>query len=218
MARMQCIRRSTRADAAAISALRLSAYQAAREFTVLEPEALAWSDVDDEAVVLAAWDESDRAISTMQGRVFNTRPEAEADLECDIPLDASEFPALGLGKGATRPERHAAGIHSVIRYHFLSAVDPSIKAVLGIVFAGAPRLRLMAALGYDFRAPARYWYKDLRPERPTLVACLPGTRIPAAQAALFETVRPVLADYPWHGPLLGISATGAVSRASGWPG
>jgi hypothetical protein len=217
MAGMQCIRRSTRTDAAAISALRLSAYQAAREFTVVKPDALAWSDLDDVAVVLAAWDESDRAVSTMQGRVFDTRSEAEADLECDIPLDAAEFPALGLGKGATRPERHAAGVHSLIRYHFLSAVDPSIKAVLGVVFAGAPRLRLMETLGYEFRTPARYWYTDLRPERPTLVACLPAARIAAARAALFETVRPVLADYPWHGPPLRISAAGEVSRASGWP-
>jgi hypothetical protein len=74
---MKCIRRATRADAAEIYSLRLSEYMRAEEFRLVEPTRLLWNERDDHDVVLTAWDEDGKAISTMRGGIARDKQEAE---------------------------------------------------------------------------------------------------------------------------------------------
>ncbi len=196
----KCIRSATRADAAEIYALRLSEFKRAEEFEVVEPMALHWDERDDLEVVLAAWDEQGRAVSTMRGGIVKDRREAEERMECSVPLDESAFPAFLLGRGATRKEFRDKGLNSAIRYHFYSMVPGTpIRSILGGVYHHAPRTELMKALGYSFYTPERVWRTDLHARQPQLVASLESSKIDGACEILRTMVGAVLLEYPWQG-------------------
>lgn len=196
----KCIRRATRADATEIHALRLSEFTRADEFEVVEPMALHWDERDDLEVVLAAWDEQGRAVSTMRGGIVKDREEAEERMECSVPLDESAFPALLFGRGATRKEFRDKGLNSALRYHFYSMVPGTpIRSVLGGVYLHAPRTELMKALGYSFYTPKRVWRTDLHARQPQLVASLEASKIGGACEILRAMVGAVFLEFPWQG-------------------
>jgi hypothetical protein len=196
----KCIRRATRIDAEAIYALRLSEFKRAEEFEVVEPATLHWDETDDLEVVLAAWGERGTALSTMRGGIVKDRQDAEARMECSVPLAGSAFPALLLGRGATRREFRDRGLNSALRYHFYSLIPGSpIRSVLGGVYLHAPRTELMKTLGYTFYTPERIWRTDFHALRPQLVASLDASKIGGACEMLRTMVGEVLLEYPWQG-------------------
>jgi hypothetical protein len=196
----KCIGRATRDDAEAIHALRLEEFQRADEFEVVEPTALHWDETDDRDLVLAAWDEQGRAISTMRGGIVKDRQEAEQRMECSVPLHDSVFPTFLLGRGATRKEFREKGLNSALRYHFYSMVPgTTIRSILGGVYLHAPRTELMRSLGYTFYTPERIWRTDLHARRPQLVASLDASKVIDACEKLRAMLGTVLLEYPWHG-------------------
>lgn len=196
------IRVATRADMAEIGELRVSEYRRAGEFVVIDSTGLLWDERDEADVILGAWDEADRALSTMRGSVVSSREEAEALLECSLPVDDSALPALVLGRAATRSTFREAGLNSALRYYFLSfALDAPIRSVLGVVFDQAPRTELMKSLGYVFLRPAQTWRKEVQAIQPQFIACLERSRISDACEALRSKVASTLANYPWQGEL-----------------
>ncbi len=199
----KCIRRATRDDAEAIHALRLEEFKRAEEFEVVEPMALHWDEKDDREVVLAAWDEEGRAISTMRGGIMKDRKEAEERMECSVPLENSAFPTLLLGKGATRKTFRDKGLNSALRYHFYSMVPGTpVRSILGGVYLHAPRTELMRTLGYTFYTPERIWRTDLHALQPQLVASLESSKIGNACEILRGMVAAILLEYPWRGERL----------------
>ena len=196
------IRVATRADMADIGELRVSEYRRAGEFVVTDVRTLLRDEHDDSDVILAAWDEADRVVSTMRGSVVSDRQEAEALLECSLPVDDSALPALVLGRAATRSDSREAGLNSALRYYFFSfALDAPVRSILGVVFAQAPRTQLMKSLGYVFHRPARTWRREVQAITPHFIACLERSRIPDGRAALRSRVASTLANYPWQGEL-----------------
>ena len=196
------IRVARRADMAEIGELRVSEYKRAGEFVVTDVRTLLRDERDDSDVILAAWDEADRVVSTMRGSIVSNREEAEALLECSLPVDDSALPALVLGRAATRSDSREAGLNSALRYYFLSfALEAPIRSMLGVVFAQAPRTALMKSLGYVFHRPAQSWRREVEAITPHFIACLERSRIPDACAALRSRVASTLANYPWQGEL-----------------
>jgi len=197
------IRRAARPDAAAISDLRSQAYAAAPEFTVRQAERLLWSREDDVNIVLAAWDADGRALSTTRGDLLTDPDESQRRMECllhDIPM---RYPALQLGKGATRGSVANMGFHSGLRLCFLEAcAGKNVEALVGIVYEDAPRTRLMRSIGYRFYTPAIYWYEDLEPHRRTLIAILERCDFARAASLLHEKVGGLLSAYPCDIPEL----------------
>jgi hypothetical protein len=195
-----CIRIATRADADAVYRLRLEAYAASREFRLTRPELLLWDEHDDDGIVLVACDASGTMLSTTRGGVVSNVAEAEDALTCSVPLPSSAFPALVLGKGATRRGAGSGGLHSALRYHFLDGVrDSNLGSVLGLVYEGAPRTNLMRRLGYRFERPARFWDPEADALKQPLLAVLDRDRVDAACAELLAELGDLLERFPWAG-------------------
>lgn len=190
-----------------IEALRRSAYQRAPEFAVLRPSAYQWTHADDRGDVLAVWDEHRTPLATMRGTVVADRDEAERQLECTVPVDGALFPALVLERGATCADRSASGLNSLMRYYFIeAALRRALGSVLGAVFDGAPRLRLLARIGYEFVKSDRVWDENIAPRASVLIASLPRERMPGACAVLLESLNDVLGRFPWDGPPMTMNA------------
>ena len=193
---MKCIRRATRDDAAEIASLRLSEYSGAKEFTLVEPTLLLWNENDDRDVVLAAWDECGKAISTMRGGIARDRREAEGRLQLKLP-DEYVFPALILDRGATKKEYRGKGLNSALRYlFFLSILDLPVRSVLGAVYDKAPRVETMKSLGYTSSIPSENVQAHVRGNVALIVTYLEHSRIRDACVTLKEMVEPVLNEYP----------------------
>jgi hypothetical protein len=166
------IARATAQDCAAIQRLRLEAYQGAPEFQVTDERFVAWSGDDAEGIVLAVWHEG-MVVSTTRGNLLRNRAEAERLMECDLSDTPLPYPTLALGKGATSVGFGRHGLHSMLRYAFIQAArDRGIASVTGVIFEGAPRTRLMRRVGYEYFAPKREWYSNVRCNTKTLVAVL----------------------------------------------
>lgn len=200
---MQHIRLATPLDRAAIKSLRVAQYQRSAEFVLLDPDAMAWDPDLPGNLVLAAWDGS-VLVSTMQGSVVWSAAQAEELLQCRVVLVEESFPCLALVRAATEFSHRQKGLNSAMRYHFLrAAADAGLRAVIGGVYEGAPRNRIMAAIGYEFSSQP-FWEVELRSYRDYSLAVLPAAKLQQAIITLHEHTASVLAEYPWSGPALDI--------------
>jgi hypothetical protein len=179
-----------------IGELRIDCYNKSKEFLLLQPEALKWSKFDDEAVVLLTRSHTGQLLSTMRGAIVNDRDSAEKAMGCSIEGNP-RFPSLILGRGATARTQAAAGHNSLLRYHFLvSAESANIGSLLGMVYSGAPRTRLMADLGYTFSTPRTVWDDEVRPLSTIQVAQLQGHEFLRAISRLNDSISEMRRFYP----------------------
>jgi hypothetical protein len=189
------------ADAAAINALLLAQYQAAREFRLLRTDMIAWDGRQGAGGVAAAWDQSGRLVATMRAVIAPSVPTAATALGVSVDLPAPYFPAMILSRAATAPGLSRTGINSLLRWHLLrAAVDQGAQAALGLVYEAAPRLTLMREIGYRFDQPAKVWDPEVAPLRPPLLAVLAPDILPTALAVLQQKVAEAVAAWPWQGP------------------
>jgi hypothetical protein len=191
---------STPDEKLAIELLRRQAYERAAEFSILKSSAYSWDEDDNLGYVLGVWDKDRNALATMRGIVAAGRTEAEDHFECSVPLEGSYFPSLLLGRGATLVNRSSVGLNSLLRYHFFeAAIQMDLHSVLGAVFDGAPRIRLLKSLGYEFRKPDRVWDENLKIRSPILIASLRQDDFCRARTLLIETVERLFHEFPWEG-------------------
>ena len=188
---------------AKVQELRCAAYKRSNEFYVEHSRAYQWSEDDDVSDVMVACDERGEALATMRGANADGRAEVEARFECSAELTDEMFPALLLERGATKGGSGGLGLNSLLRYHFLlGALRSETASVVGAVFDGAPRLHLLAELGYEFRQPTRTWDTNLRPRTQLILVTLPRHRIAQATETLRDRFGAVISAFPWHGPTL----------------
>lgn len=196
-------RKACRFDKPAIDALRIAAYETATEFTILRPEKLLWSPDDKQCAVAAVFTSEDLAIATMQGRVVITNSELESVLEARVPQADIDYPCLVLSSAATMPGNHYSGLNTLLRYYFFSAAACSnVRSIAGQVFRGAPRLNLMADLGYEFYSSAEEWYDELLAVTDLNFALFRSARLGAAIATLKNLTRENRKLFPWAGTVL----------------
>jgi hypothetical protein len=191
----------------AIRALRRDHYPVASEFQALTAQVYAWTESDRRGVVLAVWDASGAALSTMSGIVATGRAAAEVEFECTLSDEPGRFPALVLSRSATRVDQRARGLNSLLRYYFIEAAQRAgLASTLSIFFQGAPRLPLLGRLGYEFTVLPGVTWESVRPHDSPLLGCLRRERMTAACGILQELLGDSLKRYPWRGPPLALAA------------
>jgi hypothetical protein len=182
--------------------LRVSAYTNSGEFSVPQPDMVAWDAVDPSSSVLIVRDHTSAIVATMRGRVI-AKSAALANLSgIDVRKYGVPMPALYLDRAATRNDSGSRGLNTLLRYHFIRlARDAGLKALFGLVPTGAARTGLMQRIGYTFlELPnARFDHLFLGGRTPT-VAILPNSRFDMAMRRLESDLEDVLGRFPTESP------------------
>lgn len=203
---MRCIRRATYGDREIINRLRITEFSRSGEFDLLLADQLRWNQCDDIHIVLAAWANRRKAISTMRAVVVNNGSDARACLQCSLPTQLS-FPAIVFNSAATHAAYRRLGLNQAIRYHFLlAAVRCGIEAILSPIYRGAPRIAFMKCLGYHFTTPHQSWQTKLLPKTKRILGILPRSNMARAIDYLRTNRSEVLQRYPWTGSLFDFPA------------
>jgi hypothetical protein len=185
---------------AAIEALRKEAYEGASEFQIAGKEAWEWSEADANGQVLAVWDREGQALATMRGSFAPNRAEAQNQLECTVPLQPSWFPTLVLERAATKARIAQRGLNSLLRYVFIeTAIQHRLGSIIGAVFEGAPRLGVLAELGYQFSLAERMWDRNFNKHTPVHIVALPRKELTMAHLKLRTRFEATIASFPYSG-------------------
>ena len=141
----------TRADAAAISRFRQAQYRRSPDLTIADESVLLWDDHDDLSTVLAVRAQDGSILATMRAEPLLDIEHAGGALDCPVPVASPVFPAMLLGRAATRADCEKLGLNSLLRFHLLSfARERGVRHVYGRVYGEAARTHLMHSLGYTF--------------------------------------------------------------------
>jgi len=141
----------TRADAAAISRFRQAQYRRSPDLTIADESVLLWDDHDDLSTVLAVRAQDGSILATMRAEPLLDIEHAGGALDCPVPVASPVFPAMLLGRAATRADCEKLGLNSLLRFHLLSfARERGVRHVYGRVYGEAARTHLMRSLGYTF--------------------------------------------------------------------
>ncbi|MCP4745305.1 MAG: hypothetical protein GY874_04060 [Desulfobacteraceae bacterium] len=195
---MKCSRLAAHSDKQAISDLRIKEYNLSNDFALIKPEKLLWSKTDDENIVIAAWD-NEQAVSTMRAILLKNHEVASSILECKLP-DLVIYPAIALNSVATSFEYRGIGLNQVLRYHvFQAAVGSGVGTIIGPVYAGAPRLKFMEQMGYEFIVPEKCWQNKLRPNTKRILGLLKIEHLQNAINHIRKTRDGALKSFPWRG-------------------
>lgn len=141
----------TRADAAAISQFRQTQYRRSPDLTIADESILLWDRNDDLSTVLAVRARDGSILATMRAETLLDIQHAARALDCPVPVPSPVFPAILLGRAATRADCERVGLNSLLRFHLLRlAREQGVRHVYGRVYGEAARTHVMRALGYDF--------------------------------------------------------------------
>jgi hypothetical protein len=141
----------TRADAAAISRFRQAQYRRSPDLTIIDESVLSWDGSDDRSTVLAVRDQDGSILATMRAEPLRDIQHAAEALDCPVPVTAPVFPAILLGRAATRADCERLGLNSLLRLHLLRlAREQGVRHVYGRVYGEAARTHVMRALGYTY--------------------------------------------------------------------
>ena len=141
----------TRRDAAAISQFRQAQYRRSPDLTIADESILMWDQNDDLGIVLAVRAQDGSILATMRAESLLDIEHAARALDCPVPVASPVFPAMVLGRAATRADCEKLGLNSLLRFHLLSfARERGVRHVYGRVYGEAARTHLMRSLGYTF--------------------------------------------------------------------
>ncbi len=186
---------ASRADAAAVAALRIEAYRAAREFRWRDEARLHWGPVDDDSCVLALRDTDSRLASSVRLTVLSDAAAAERMIEHSLAGLELAPPVLVLSRSASHPQLRRQGGSGLLRQTYLAAfVDAPPGSVVTQVYDGAPRLAGMLAEGFELHRPRASWDSEAEATSPPLIARLRRERFAAAAAVATAAQAHRLAD------------------------
>ena len=141
----------TRADAALISRFRQAQYRRSPDLTLTDESVLLWDEGDDLGIVLAVRAQDGSFLSTMRAEPLLDTERVVRALDCPVPIADPVFPAMLLGRGATREDCEQLGLNSLMRLHVLRfARERGVRHVYGRVYGQAARTNLMRSIGYTF--------------------------------------------------------------------
>ncbi len=196
---MKQIRIACARDREQITDLRLKEFNRSRDFKLLKPELLHWSQTDDTHTVLGVWDEHREIIATL--RLIRTThvQETRDRLKSDIPVEIG-FPCLIFNSAATRQACHRQGFNQLLRYYAIRAArDHQIRHLLSPGYQTAPRITFMEKLGYTFHILTHTWQTKLAPFSPRILGVLGYDQFPAAMDILEKSIPHLIDTYPWTG-------------------
>jgi hypothetical protein len=141
----------TRADARAISEFRQAQYRRSADLTIADESILMWDDHDDLSTVLAVRAQDGSILATMRAEPLLGIEHAALALDCPVPVATPVFPAMLLGRAATRADCERLGLNSLLRFHLLRlARKQGVRHIYGRVYGEAARTHVMRSLGYTF--------------------------------------------------------------------
>jgi len=175
------VRVATPADADAVAAFRIQQYKTAAEFEILDLEALA----KQRGRVLIA-EARGEIVSTMQIEVVESLEDFMAlDLDITEEIGFNAFPTLYLSKGATARQYRNTGLNSLLRLEALRyGMQQGVRSLSGIAYDNAPRLHLLARLGYSITVIPHRDVTYSRPKGDMLFLSLPEHQFQAAMSML----------------------------------
>jgi hypothetical protein len=119
--------------------------------TIIDESVLSWDGSDDRSTVLAVRDQDGSILATMRAEPLRDIQHAAEALDCPVPVTAPVFPAILLGRAATRADCERLGLNSLLRLHLLRlAREQGVRHVYGRVYGEAARTHVMRALGYTY--------------------------------------------------------------------
>jgi hypothetical protein len=134
-----------------VSHFRQAQYRRSPDLTLADESVLLWDAHDDLSIVLAVRAKDGDILATMRAEPLRDIEHASLALDCPVPIADPVFPAMLLGRGATRADCQQLGLNSLMRFHFLRfARERAIRHVYGRVYGEAARTHLMRSLGYRF--------------------------------------------------------------------
>ncbi len=187
-----------------LGALRRREYGRTPSFSVVNPDAVDWTDGDDNSIVLAAWDEKSTAIATMRAQILWSLEELEDTVESEFSNCNLTWPVMALSRAATDRAYQEVGLNSVLRFYFFSfALSWHVAHVVGAVYVGSPRTQLMAKLGYEFYSSANPGRDCLLVPKGTSLSAVLDLRTSGEKALqiLRDQTSQCFNDYPWCGDI-----------------
>jgi hypothetical protein len=173
------------ADQQAVVAVRQAAFAQAQEFVWLDPQALAWGLDDEQATVLALWDDDGVLNATVRARVLPSAQAAQAVIEYAIEHLHLPGPLLLLSRAATHPQAQCRGANALLRVAYLSALlRTELRCVITQVYDHAPRLRAMRQAGFELSPLGQGWDSEAQARTQPLLAWMPRERVESGLAAL----------------------------------
>ncbi len=201
---MRQIRLAGGKDKDEVSALRVAEFSRSRDFRLLKPHLLNWSDVDDLHPVLGIWDENSQVVATLRLIRVDNMALASEVLEADLPQDI-RFPGLVFNSAATRKSHRCQGLNQLLRYYAVqSAQAHGMQTLLSPIYQSAPRIAFMKKLGYTCRELSNTWQTKVVPNSPRILAALEREAFSDALKILKDTVPELIKKYPWAGPSISL--------------
>lgn len=194
------IRVATKEDAAQIFELRLKEYTAnKKDWELKHPDHLNWSELDNNGIVLGAWCEDGRLLSTMAAIIVGNKETTENLLELRVPETVLQL-SLILRRAATDHDARHLGLNTLLRYYFFKTLDRSdVKNVLGQVYKGAPRTKTLLELGYSIIDLGFPEERDFVNKSVVELAILQSSLFESATQKLHELNKGVVDDFPYVG-------------------
>lgn len=193
------IRQATRQDRKKVENLRISEFNRSTEFTLVQPEKLLWSKTDDKNIVLLIQDDKGAALSTMRGITVQGHAAAENLLKCTVPQDV-RFPVMIFTSAATLKPFRRRGFNQLLRLYLIKcAMNNNIETLISPVYQNAPRIQLMASLGYEFIIPEKNWQKKLNHHSERQLGILTSDKFKDAIAMIEQHNAQLIGLCPWHG-------------------
>jgi hypothetical protein len=203
-----------RADAAAVEAVRRSAYGAAPEFSWNDAATLAWNAADDAGCVLVLHDAAATLLSTLRLNVLHDVGAAERFLEYSLAGTAVQPPLLVLSRAASRPQHARCGLFALLRQAYLDALPATpVASVVALVYEGGPRLQAMVDAGYALHEPRAGWDREAVAHTRPLLAVLQRASFGAAAAQVRRTLGKRLEGVDIDGAAIAAAIGAAASGA-----
>jgi hypothetical protein len=161
-----------RLDREALENLRYEELCNAEGFTA-QRSAVSWSESDDRNLLLGAFLDCGKLISTMRVEIITDANDLQRKLDFDGLDKFLDVPVGLLGKAATHRLFRSLGLHTYLREMAYDFLHHKVKHVVGTVLPDALRVKMMKDLGYRFLKNKVGWHRyGYKSEGETLIAYL----------------------------------------------
>lgn len=150
-------RRLTVEDKASVENLRFAYLANAGPFTA-NPDAVKWSESDEEGDVLGIFSNQGILLSTMRAESLTKAEDLPPKLDYDFLHERVDLPCGLLGKAVTHPRFEGMGFNTYLRYLAYEKFHrKGMRYIVGTVMPDAPRIPLLKNLGYQFLENPEGW-------------------------------------------------------------
>jgi len=179
-------------DEEAISKFRIEQYKTAKEFNIVDLNA-----VTKQSGKIFIAEVNNSIVSTMQIEVVNNKEEFKIIETGFIPKSFNYYKSIYLSKAGTSKVFRNTGLNSLLRKLTIESAIENINvlSLSGTAYSNAPRMHLLKKLGYDIVEipPAMDYLQPV--EKTILFLCLHRDKFPAALKLLNEEIKELESNF-----------------------